>query len=289
MPCTDFHDNFHQATMTTFNYDEFTKRNGGYINIATQDKIRNVRVLFAGCGLGSSTVICAARSGFQNFVLIDGDTIDAHNLNRQFFDLEDVGMTKVEALKKHILRINPEAKVEAHVAMLDKNNAADLVSKVDLIFDTIDFVDLEAVLALHGNAAAQGKPIFTAMNIGFGAGVLYFPPNSGNSLPEILQRDVEAAAAEGNLSYTAVFGRVMARIGAHLDQQVREEVAKALTIMEDGTACPASQIAVGSFSVAALAVAMMHDTLAGMEVPAAPNMVIHSFRNHITKRVSIAA
>jgi hypothetical protein len=127
------------------------------------------------------------------------------------------------------------------------------------------------------------------MNIGFGAGVLYFPPNSGNSLPDILQRDVEAAAAEGNLSYTAVFGRVMARIGAHLDQQVREEVAKALTIMEDGTACPASQIAVGSFSVAALAVAMMHDTLAGMDVPAAPNMVIHSFRNHITKRVSIAA
>jgi molybdopterin/thiamine biosynthesis adenylyltransferase len=275
--------------MATYNYDTFIKRNDGYIAPALQDRIRGARILFAGCGLGSGPVICAARTGFQNFVLIDGDTVDAHNLNRQFFDFDDVGTPKVEALKKHILRINPEARVEAHVAMLDKDNAADLVSQVDLIFDTIDFVDLEAVLALHGNAAAQGKPIFTALNIGFGAGVLYFPPNSGNSLPEILQRDIEAAAAEGNLNYTAVFGRVMARIGAHLDRQVVEEVAKALTIMEDGTACPASQIAVGSFSVAALAVSMMHDMLAGMEVPASPNIVTHSFRNHTTKMINIGA
>ncbi|NNG24189.1 HesA/MoeB/ThiF family protein [Telluria aromaticivorans] len=271
-----------------FQYDEFVKRNNGYISNDIQGKIRNARVLFAGCGLGSGPVICAARTGFQHFVLIDGDTVDAHNLNRQFFDFDDVGTPKVEALKKHILRINPEAKVEAHVAMLDKANAAELVSKVDMIFDTIDFVDLEAVLALHGNAAALAKPIFTAMNIGFGAGVLYFPPGSGQSLPELLQKDVEAAAAEGNLSYTAVFTRVMSRIGAHLDRQVMEEVAKALTIMEDGTACPASQIAVGSFSVAALAMAMMHDMLAGLEVPGAPHMVIHSFRNHTTKLVNIA-
>jgi len=274
--------------MTTFQYDEFIKRNSGYIAHSTQDKIRHARVLFAGCGLGSGPVICAARSGFQNFVLIDGDVVDAHNLNRQFFDFDDVGMPKVDALKKHILRINPEAQVEAHVAMLDAGNASELIGKADLIFDTIDFVDLSAVLALHGNAAAAGKPIFTAMNIGFGAGVLYFPAESGNSLPEILQRDIDAAAADGNLTYTEVFGRVMARIGAHLDRQVMEEVSKALTIMEDGTTCPASQIAVGSFSVAALAIAMMHDMLAGLEVPSAPNMVVHSFRNHVTKQIDIA-
>lgn len=272
-----------------FNYDTFVTRNSGYVENDVQSKIRSTRLLFAGCGLGSGPVICAARTGFQDFVLIDGDTVDAHNLNRQFFDFEDVGMPKVEALKKHILRINPEAKVEAHVAMLDKNNAAELVSAVDIIFDTIDFVDLEAVLALHGNAAAQAKPIFTALNIGFGAGVLYFPPNSGQSLPEILQRDVEAAAAAGNLNYTAVFARVMARIGAHLDEQVVREVGKALTIMEDGRACPASQIAVGSFTTAALAMSMIHDMLAGLPVPSAPNLVAHSFRNHITKLINIGA
>ncbi|TFW19435.1 ThiF family adenylyltransferase [Massilia arenosa] len=274
--------------MATFNYDTFVTRNNGYIPTDLQEKIRNTRVLFAGCGLGSGPVICAARTGFQNFVLIDGDTVDAHNLNRQFFDFEDVGAYKVEALKKHILRINPEAKVEAHVAMLDKNNAADLVSQVDIIFDTIDFVDLEAVLGLHGNAAAQGKPIFTAMNVGFGSAVLYFPPNSGNSLPEILMRDVEAAAAEGNLNYTAVFGRVMARIGAHLDETVVREVAKALTIMDDGKPCPASQIAAGSFGVAAHAMTMFCAAMAGEKLPTAPYIAVHSFKTNVTKQISIA-
>jgi molybdopterin/thiamine biosynthesis adenylyltransferase len=274
--------------MSTFSYDTFVQRNNGYLAPPVQERIRTTTVLFAGCGLGAAVVICAARTGFQHFVLVDGDTVDAHNLNRQFFDVDDIGTPKVEALKKHILRINPEARVAAHVAMLDQHNAADLVRQADIVFDTIDFVDLEAVLALHGNAAAQGKPIFTALNIGFGAGVLYFPPGGGHSLPEILQRDVEAAAAAGTLNYAAVFGRVMARIGAHLDEQVVAEVAKALTIMEDGHPCPASQIAVGSFTVGALAVSMFCDVLAGRPVPSAPHIVVHSFRNHETKLISIA-
>ena len=46
---------------------------------------------------------------------------------------------------------------------------------------------------------------------------------------------------------------------------------------------------VNMFTVAALAVSMMHDMLAGMDVPASPNMVVHSFRNHTTKLVNIAA
>jgi len=271
-----------------FNYDTFVTRNTGYVEAATQDKIRRTRLLIAGCGLGASTAIAAARMGFQHFVLIDGDTVDAHNLNRQFYDFEDIGMPKVAALRKHIVRINPEAQVEAVQANLDKSNAVALVDQVDIIFDTIDFLDLEAILALHTSAEAQGKPVFTALSIGFGAGVLYFPPNSGASLAKIIEHDMAGAASEGDASYAAVFGRIMARIGAHLDRQVVEQVARALTIMEDGRPCPASQISVGSFTVAALAVSMMHDLLAGMEVPAAPHMVAHSFRNHVTKLIDIS-
>lgn len=271
-----------------FNYDTFVTRNTGYVEAATQDRIARTRLLIAGCGLGASTAIAAARMGFQHFVLIDGDTVDAHNLNRQFYDFEDIGSPKVAALRKHILRINPEARVEAVQANLDKRNAVALVDQVDIIFDTIDFLDLEAILALHTSAEAQGKPVFTALSIGFGAGVLYFPPNSGASLAQIIEHDMAGAASEGEASYAAVFGRIMARIGAHLDRQVVEQVARALTIMEDGRPCPASQISVGSFTVAALAVSMMHDLLAGMEVPAAPHMVAHSFRNHVTKLIDIS-
>ena len=271
-----------------FDYDTFVTRNTGYVETQTQARIRTSRLLVAGCGLGASTAIAAARMGFQHFVLIDGDTVDAHNLNRQFYDFEDIGMPKVQALRKHILRINPQATVEAVQANLDKSNALQLVSQVDIIFDTIDFLDLEAILALHMTAQEQGKPVFTALSIGYGAGVLYFPPDTKASLAQIIQNDLASATSEGDASYAAVFGKIMARIGAHLDRQVVEQVAKALTIMEDGRPCPASQISVGSFTVAAMAVSMMHDMLAGLEVPASPNMVAHSFRNHVTKLIDIS-
>ena len=273
---------------TQFNYDTFVMRNSGYIDGDTQALIRKTRLLIAGCGLGASTAIAATRMGFCNFVLIDGDTVDAHNLNRQFYDFEDIGRAKVDALKKQILRINPEAQVEAVNANLDKDNALELVSKVDIIFDTIDFLDLEAILSLHTVAQDQGKPVFTALSIGYGAGVLYFPAGSKDSLATILENDMRSAASEGDASYAAVFAKIMGRIGAHLDQQVVDQVAKALTIMEDGRPCPASQISVGSFTVAAMAVSMMHDLLAGMKVPAAPMMVVHSFRNRGTKLIDIS-
>lgn len=273
---------------SSFNYEAFVTRNAGYVSSDTQARIRSCRLLVAGCGLGASTAIAATRMGFRNFVLVDGDTVDAHNLNRQFYDFADIGVAKVEALKTHIHRINPEASVDAVCANLDKGNVADLVSKVDVVFDTIDFLDLEAILSLHSTAQKLDKPVFTALSIGFGAGVLYFPPDSPSSLPEIIAADVRAAQSAGDASYSAVFGRIMSRIGAHLDAQVVEQVGKALTIMEDGRPCPASQISVGSFTVAALAVAMIHDHLAGMPLPESPLMVTHSFRNHVTKLIDIS-
>ena len=272
----------------TFEYDRFVTRNEGYVDATTQEKIRDSRLLIAGCGLGASTAIAAARMGFEQFVLIDGDSVDLHNLNRQFYDFDDVGHPKVAALRKHLLRINPQARVEAVQANLDQHNAAALVGRCDIVFDTIDFLDLEAILALHTSAQAHSRPIFTALSIGFGAGVLYFPPDSPASLAQIIQADMASAASDGQTSYAAVFAKIMGRIGAHLDRQVVEQVERALTVMEDGRPCPASQISVGSFTVAALAVSMMHDMLSGRSVPAAPVMVVHSFRNHATSLIDIS-
>jgi molybdopterin/thiamine biosynthesis adenylyltransferase len=185
------------------------------------------------------------------------------------------------------MRINPEANVRAVQANLDNSNVEELVGSVDIVFDTIDFLDLEAILGLHLTAKALGKPVFTALSAGPGSAILYCPAGSDNSLADIIQRDVQAAQAEGDASYASVFGKIMARIGAGFDRQVLEQVAKALTIMEDGRPCPASQIAAGSFGVAAHAVTMMHDMLAGLEVPEAPYMVVHNYRTRTTRLVNI--
>ncbi|MEI6205369.1 MAG: ThiF family adenylyltransferase [Desulfuromonadales bacterium] len=274
-----------------FNYDVFVTRNNGYVAPATQEKIREKTLLIAGCGIGSSVAVCAARLGFENFVLVDGDVVDPHNLNRQFYDFADIGKPKVDGLKDKILRINPEAKVEAICAYLTPENTNDIVKRADIVFDTVDFLDLEAILSLHTSARDNNVELFTALSIGFGAGVLYFPAGSGMSLADVVASDVKSANESGGASYINVFEKIIGRIAAHLDAQVVEQIAKALTIMENGKPCPASQVAVGSFTIAALAVSMMHEVLEGNKdkVPCAPNMVIHSFKNHVTKLVNIAA
>ena len=273
-----------------FSYETFVLRNDGYVCPQTQEKIRSTRLLIAGCGIGSSVAVCAARMGFTKFVLVDGDTVEAHNLNRQFYEFTDIGKPKVEALHDQILRINPQAEIEAIHAYLAADNTDGIVGKADIVFDTIDFLDLSAILNLHTSARKHGATILTALSIGFGAGVCFFPAGSGLSLVDLVAHDVEQAAATGGEapSYAQVFANIIARIGRHLDAQVVEQIGRALTTMEDGKPCPASQVAVGSFTLGAMAVSMMHDFLDGRTVPTAPDMVIHSFRNHATKLVNLA-
>jgi len=55
------------TSVLMFNYQEFTKRNEGYINIELQQKIKGTRLLIAGCGIGSTIAEEAIRIGFKNF------------------------------------------------------------------------------------------------------------------------------------------------------------------------------------------------------------------------------
>ena len=277
---------------TAFDYDTHVARNSGYIAPDTQQRIRETRLLIAGCGIGSSTAVCAARLGFERFVLVDGDVVDAHNLNRQFYDFADVGRPKAQALKDAILRVNPQASVEAVQANLDTANTPGIVARADVVFDTVDFLDLRAILGLHGSARALGKPVFTALSVGFGALVWYFPAHGPVSLVDILAPDLAGAGAqagEGGPAYADVFGSFVRRLAPHLDDNVVEQVSRVLQLMKEGRPCPASQVAVGSFAIGAMATAMMHDMLAGHEPPAAPKLVLHSFQRHRTTIVDLAA
>lgn len=273
-----------------FSYETLVMRNAGYVQPETQRKIRGARLLIAGCGIGSSPAVCATRMGFEKFILVDGDIVEAHNLNRQFYEFADVGQPKVEALKDKILRINPRAEVEAIHANLDAGNTADIVNRADIVFDTVDFLDLPAIIGLHAAAKASRAHTFTALSVGFGALVWYFPPGPGSSLADILAPDMaDADDAGGAPTYAGVFARFVRRLAPYLDEEVLVQVAGVLSSMSEGKPCPASQVAVGSFAVGAMAASMMHDVLAGNPVPAAPKLVIHSFRSQATRIVDVGA
>lgn len=125
------------------------------------------RILVIGVGgVGGTALEALARSGFKKFVIIDSDKVDMSNLNRQIlFTAEDVGADKVDAAKKHLLKINSEFEIitikeKITNGSLDKLN----IPKVDFIVDAIDFV--EGKLHIYDYALRNLIPFISSLGMG---------------------------------------------------------------------------------------------------------------------------
>lgn len=255
-------------------YDELFLRNEGYVPKELQQKIRQERLLIAGCGIGSTIAEAAVRLGHEHLTLADGDVVEIHNLNRQAYDYADAGKKKVTALAERLRRVNPHVELIEHADWITNGNVAGLVSGCDFIFDTIDFLDISAIVALHDEAQRQRKPIISAVSAGWGAVALYFPPTDE---PVTTFRKIFNLPAEGpvaNESYVGHFAPLIERLKDRLDPEIVSAMAKALTVMEDGTPCPAPHVSAGSYAVASLCVTLLSRILRNEPVVAAPHMIV---------------
>ena len=107
------------------------------------EKLKKSTVAVFGCGgVGSYAVEALARAGIGCFVLVDKDTVDVTNINRQLIaDTTTVGKDKVEVEKERILKINPSAKVEIHKEFYCEENSDGLIKEnYTYIVDAIDSV-----------------------------------------------------------------------------------------------------------------------------------------------------
>lgn len=251
-------------------YDQLVSRNGNYIPDAVQQCIRQTRVLIAGCGVGSNIAEAAVRIGFENFVLIDGDRVEAHNLNRQLFAACDVGSPKVHALGRNLRSINPAVNVREHNGWLTPENAAEFVSAADLVFDAIDLTSLEDIVALHDESRRQRKTTLAVFSIGWGAGAIYFPPNGINF------RDMMGLPLEGlvkNNIHGRQFAETILGVLGQMDEETRQVMLRSLVRTTDGIPCP-GHVTVGYSSVASLAITMAVRILGNEIVAAAPRIVL---------------
>lgn len=251
-------------------YHDFTLRNRGYIAPDVQEKIRRTRVLVAGCGLGGSIAEALLRSGFQRLTLADHDTVAAHNLNRQDYVRADVGRLKVDALRGRLLAVYPEAEITAVPDRVGPSNATALARDADLVMDTIDFLSLPDLIALHDAARAARKPLLSCLSAGWGAVGLYFPPDGRCTARALF--GLPATGTVDGASYTERFGGLMRALAAQLNPAIVGVMAEALKVMEDGTPCPASQVAAGGAAVAALAATLAVRVVAGRPVAPAPRL-----------------
>jgi adenylyltransferase/sulfurtransferase len=110
------------------------------VGMAGQERLKAASVLIVGAGgLGSPLAIYLAAAGVGRIGLVDFDTIDVSNLQRQIlYDTPDVGRSKTAMAARRIERINPLVTVELHEKRFDASNAFDLVDRYDLVADGTD-------------------------------------------------------------------------------------------------------------------------------------------------------
>lgn len=130
------------------------------------EKLNNAKVAIFGIGgVGSFVVEGLVRAGVQNFILVDNDTVDLTNLNRQIIAThKTIGKAKVDVAKERILEINPNAKVEIYKEFFLPDSKGILDDTVDYIVDTVDTVTAKIELVIR--AKKLNIPIISSMGTG---------------------------------------------------------------------------------------------------------------------------
>jgi adenylyltransferase/sulfurtransferase len=105
-----------------------------------QEKLRQARVLLIGAGgLGSPASLYLAAAGVGTLGLVDFDSVDYSNLQRQILHgTSDVGRPKLESARDRLRDINPDVKFEGHELRLTSQNALAILKDYDIIVDGTD-------------------------------------------------------------------------------------------------------------------------------------------------------
>ncbi len=105
-----------------------------------QQKLRRAKVLVVGAGgLGSPVLSYLAAAGVGTLGIVDFDTVDFTNLQRQIiYATSDVGKPKLDAAAARVREINPGVQVKTHEAKLSSENALSILQGYDLVVDGTD-------------------------------------------------------------------------------------------------------------------------------------------------------
>ena len=131
------------------------------------EKLKKSRVAVFGVGgVGSFVAEALARSGIGTLDIIDNDTVNITNINRQLIALHStVGKYKVDCAKARIQDINPDATVNVYKTFYLPENADEFdFAQYDYIVDAIDTVT--AKIDIICRAEVLGVPVISSMGTG---------------------------------------------------------------------------------------------------------------------------
>lgn len=174
---------------------------------AGQEKILNSKVLVIGAGgLGAPIALYLAAAGVGTLGIIDGDTVDLSNLQRQVIHFtDDVGKAKVKSAEEKIRQMNPDVKVITYQDVIHSENALDILKEYDFIVDGTD--NFAAKFLINDACVIAGKPYshggilrFDGQTMTYKPGTacyrcVFIAPPPANAVPTCSQAGVLGAIA----------------------------------------------------------------------------------------------
>ncbi len=111
------------------------------------EKLKEAKVCILGLGgLGSNVAVLLARSGIGYLKLVDFDTVEASNLNRQQYRISHIGIKKTEAMKSIIREINPFVETGVLDIKIDRKNIYSTVGDIEIVVEAFDRAETKAML-----------------------------------------------------------------------------------------------------------------------------------------------
>jgi molybdopterin/thiamine biosynthesis adenylyltransferase/rhodanese-related sulfurtransferase len=240
------------------------------VGIEGQARLLDSKVLLIGAGgLGSPAMLYLAAAGVGTLGVVDFDTVDLSNLQRQIVHTtERVGRRKTESAAETIRALNPDVTVVPHEEMLTEENVERLIAGYDVILDGTD--TFETRYTLNDAAVRAGIPVVHASVFRFEGQLTVFRPFDGPCYrclyptppPPELAPGCSVAGVLGVVP--GVMGMLQATEAIKLLLEIGESLAGRLLIYDalDGTfqelqlrrdpACPAcGETAVGAHGSAA--------------------------------------
>ena len=148
-----------------------------------QARLLAARVLVVGAGgLGSPLLLYLAAAGVGTLGIVDSDTVDLTNLQRQIVHATDrIGAPKTHSARVSLAAINPGVRVETHRLRLAADNAEALIGAYDLVADGSD--NFQTRYLLSDLCARLGKPLVAGALSPFEGQLSTFRPYLGRGHP----------------------------------------------------------------------------------------------------------
>lgn len=177
-----------------------------------ENKLQDSKVLIVGTGgLGSPAAYALALGGVGTIGLVDYDTVEISNLNRQILHaVSRLGMPKVESAAVYLKKINPGLTINLYNTSLSKDNIFDIIAGYDIVIDAVD--NFPTRFLLNDACFFVGKPMIDAGVISFDGTFRTILPHQGPCYRCTLP-DIPASGSIPSCAESGVLGPVPGIMG----------------------------------------------------------------------------